>query len=305
MKKIIIKYLSKFDFKDVEGKTIIITGGNAGIGFTSAKYACYLKMKVIIACRNENKGIKAIDELKKEFPDADIKLMFLDVSEEASIVNFVNKIKDEKIDLDVFYHNAGVYRLPYQLKENKELIASTNYYGPYMLTSLLLPYLKSLNHDVKMVFTSSIAAKWASNNIDMLTPTEKVSRMTRYSNSKLLDAYLFKYLFDNDKGNVKYYLSHPGVTGTNLFTNAYKSKLFVKIVNLFMKIFANKLWKSSLSITRILDKNTKEGCFYGPTHLYGAKGYPKENKFLDKRYKFVNEVIDKTKAITGYELIEN
>lgn len=305
MKKKIVKYLSKFDFKDVEGKTIIITGGNAGIGFTSAKYACYLKMKVIIACRNENKGNAAIKEIKEEFPDADIKLMLLDMSEEQSIKDFVNKIFEEKIDIDVFYHNAGVYRLPYQLKENKELIASTNYFGPYILTSLLLPYLKSLNHEIKMVITSSIASKWASNKVDMLTPTEKVSRTTRYANSKLLDAYLFKYLFDNDKGNVKYYLTHPGVTGTNLFTNAYKSKFFVKIVNFFMKVFANKLWKSSLSITRVLASNSVEGTFYGPTHIFGAKGYPKENKFLNKKYKFTNEIINKSEQITGYQLIKN
>ena len=232
MNKKVIKYLNKYSFENVKDKTIVITGGNAGIGFVSARYACHLEMKVIIACRSESRGLEAIKQLKEEFPCSDIRLMIVDMSEEASIINFVNQIKEEHIDIDVFYHNAGVYRLPYQLKENRELVVSTNYYGQYILTSLLLPYLKSLNHEVKMVFTSSIAAKWAKNDINMLSPNKNVSRMTRYSNSKLLDAYLFKYLFDNDKGNVKYYLSHPGVTGTNLFTKAYKSKIFVKIVQI-------------------------------------------------------------------------
>lgn len=304
MKKRVIKYLSKHQFTNIEGKTIIITGGNSGIGFTSALYALYLKMNVIIACRNEKRGLEAIKKLKEEFPNSHIRLLLLDMSEEKSIINFVNNVKNQKIDIDVFYHNAGVYRLPYQTKENKELIASTNYYGQYMLTSLLNEYLKTLNHDVKMIFTSSIAAKWAENKVEMLTPTEKVSRMTRYANSKLLDAYLFKYLFDNDKGNVKYYLSHPGVTATSLFDRAYKSKIFIKIVNIFLKTFANPLWKSALSFTRVLADDAVEGTFYGPNYLYGAKGYPKECHFLDKRYKHTNEIIEKTEMITGYQLIK-
>ncbi|MCR5184637.1 MAG: SDR family NAD(P)-dependent oxidoreductase [Bacilli bacterium] len=298
-----VKYLNKFNFTNVEGKTILITGGNSGIGFMSARYACYLKMKVIIACRSQKRGEEAIQKLKEEFPESDVKLMLLDMSEEQSIKNFVNKIKEEKIDIDVLYHNAGVYRLPYQIKENKELVVSTNYFGPYILMSLLLDYLHELKHEIKVVFTSSIAAKWAKNNIDMLAPTEKVSRMTRYCNSKLLDAYLFKYLYENDKSNVQYYLTHPGVTGTALFSKAYKNKFFVALTDGFMKVMGNPLWKSSLSIARVIENYGKSGLFYGPTHLFNWRGYPKVNKFLNKSYKHTDEIIKRSEEMTGYKLM--
>ena len=302
MNKKVIKYFSKFDLSDAKNKTILITGGNSGIGLFSATYAAYLGMNVIIACRNKSKGQEAIKNIKEEVPTANIRLMMLDQSEEASIKEFVNTIVTEKIDIDVFYHNAGVYRLPYQLKEGKELIVSTNYFGPHILTSLLLPYLKSLNHDVKMIITSSIAANWASNDVAMLTPDEKVKKMTRYANSKMLDAYLFKHLYDNEHSNVKYYLVHPGVTWTGLFRKTYKNKFFLLLVRGFMKLFCNPTWKSALSFIRVISKDSKEGAFYGPTHLFKARGYPKENTFLNKRYKCTSEIIEKSKEITGYKL---
>ena len=302
IKKKAIKYINKFDFTDAKGKTIIITGGNSGIGFTSARYALYLKMNVIIACRSKSRGEEALNKLKEEFPESDVRLMIVDMSEEQSIINFVKEIKDNHIDIDVFYHNAGVYRLPYQIKEGRELVASTNYFGPYILSSLLSSYLHELNHEVKVIYTSSIAAKLASNTVDMLTPAEEVSRVTRYCNSKLLDAYLFKYLFDNDKGNIKYYLVHPGVTGTALFSKVYKNKFFAFLMDHFIKLVGNPLWKSSLSILRVIAKDNVPGSFYGPTHIYNWLGYPKDNHFLDKKYIYVNEIIKKSEEITRFAL---
>ena len=304
MKKRAIKYLNKLNLSDSKGKTIVITGGNGGIGFESAKYACYIGMNVIIACRSEARGNAAIKQIKEEIPNANIRLMILDLSEEESIRRFVEQVIEEKIDIDVFYHNAGVYRLPYQIKEGKELIVGTNYYGPYILTSLLMDHLKSLKHEVKMIYTSSIASKWSENTINMLQPTEKVSRTVRYANSKMLDAYLFKYLYDNDHENIHYYLVHPGVSWTGLFVKTYKSKLFIFMVRVFMKIFCNPVWKSGLSIARVLSSNNKEGTFYGPTHFMQFRGYPKENKFLNKLYKHTDEIINKTEEITGLKLVK-
>lgn len=301
MHKKVIKYLENNFKGDVKGKTIIITGGNAGIGFESAKTCAYLGMNVILAVRNLEKGEKAREKILEINNDALISVMKLDVSEESSIKDFVKEITNKNIDIDVFYHNAGVYRLPYEEKEGREIVVSTNFYGQVMLTSLLLPYLHSLPHDVKVVFTSSIAAKWAKINKEALLPNQKLSKQVRYANSKMLDAYLFKYLFDNDRSNVSYFLVHPGVTGTDLFNKAY-GKVFAKVVNVFMKICTNPLWKSSLSIVKVLDKDAIPGSFYGPSKMLNVYGYPKDNHFLNKRYKEVEEIIHEAEKIVKYEL---
>ena len=290
-------YIDKYFQGDVTNKTIIITGGNAGIGYQSAEYCLYLKMRVIIACRNEERAQKAVNDLKELYPNGDISYMLLDVSEEASIINFVNEIVNKQIDIDYFYHNAGIYNFPYQLKEGKDLTLSTNYYGPFTLTSLLLPYLKGLNHEVHMIFTSSIGARVSSNKITMLTPKEKGGKKKRYFDSKMLDSHLFHYLDTHDHGNIKYYLVHPGITATTLISKGYKSKFFAKIGTGFVKTFCNPLWKSCLAIIPILSSNRKAGTFYGPACLFGSCGYPKEIKFLNRKYKITNDVIEKSETI--------
>lgn len=304
MRKKAISYISKYLKGNMENKTIIITGGNSGIGLQSAKYCLYLKMNVVLAVRSLERGQKAIDELHKEFPEGKVSLMELDVSVEQSIINFVKKIIEDKIDIDVFYHNAGVYHLPFEIKEGREISNSTNFYGPLMLTSLLLDYLHSLKHEVKMVITSSLIISFYSVDESSLLPDENTTKMERYANSKILDAYLFDYLYRNDKSNIKYYLVHPGATATGLIAKGYKNKAFIKLGYAFTKAFCNPLWKSSLSIVRVLSEDAPEGTFYGPSHIFNALGYPKVVKFHTKRLKNVDELIKKAEIAVGYKLLK-
>ena len=52
-------------FPDLKGKIIMITGGNTGIGFESAKeLALRNPAKIILACRDLNRGMKAVNDIK-------------------------------------------------------------------------------------------------------------------------------------------------------------------------------------------------------------------------------------------------
>ena len=260
-------------------------------------------MNIILACRNKSRGEEAIKIIKGEFPEAKIDLMIVDMSDVKSITSFVNEIKNKKIDVDVFYHNAGIYRMPFELIDGKDNIINTNYYGPFILNSLLMPYLKSLNHEVKMIITSSVATKWSNFRIDPLEPNPKVSRMTRYSNSKRLDAYLFKYLYDNDKSNIEYFLIHPGFADTNLIAKAYKNKLYLWLVKAFTKVVANPPWESALPLVMVLDEQAKSGSFYGPKNFTNMNGMPGKNRFIYRYLTNVDETIKKTEDILHYKLL--
>ena len=300
MNKRVKKYLAKNVKNDLIGKTIIITGGNSGIGLESAVICAYLKMHVVLAVRSLHRGEIAIQIIKRQVPDADVSMMELDVSKSESIKNFVDEIKNQKIDIDFFYHNAGIYRQKYQEVENGlDLMLFTNYYGPFITTSLLLDYLHSLNHEVKMIFTSSVAVKWSKENDLFLHPTAQDNRSTRYANTKLLDSYLFKYLFENDKQNIKYFIVHPGVAATALIRKNYNS-----FEALFVKIFGNPIWKSALAISRILSTEAINGKFYGPSHFFHLLGYPKENTFVNRYYKSADKIIEQTENILKLALLK-
>ena len=73
MKNIYRKWINKkINKDDLKNKTILITGGNSGIGLEVAKYCAYLKMNIIITCRSVEKAESAIKEIKNEYSDANI-----------------------------------------------------------------------------------------------------------------------------------------------------------------------------------------------------------------------------------------
>ncbi|MBR3675394.1 MAG: SDR family NAD(P)-dependent oxidoreductase, partial [Bacilli bacterium] len=61
MKEKLIRYADKLHLPP--GKTIVITGGNSGIGFSVAKHLIRYGYRVILAVRNRSRGEKAKEEL--------------------------------------------------------------------------------------------------------------------------------------------------------------------------------------------------------------------------------------------------
>ena len=156
------KWLKKYAPVSLEGKTVLITGANSGIGFKEAELMVYLGARVIMACRNSQKAQAAREALLQEYPNADIDTMQLDMASFASIDRFTETLLQDKTDIDYFVNNAGVFHQPNQkTADGVELVLGTNYIGVYYLTEKLLPYLQTLPHEVGYINTVSIIHKIA------------------------------------------------------------------------------------------------------------------------------------------------
>ncbi|CAN7996250.1 unnamed protein product [Ixodes hexagonus] len=129
--------------QQMNGKTVIITGANAGIGKETAKELARRKARVIIACRNVNKAQEAADEIFRETQQT-VVVRHLDLSSLRSLRNFAREIVFTEQRLDVLINNAGVAQADeLQLTEDGyELSFQTNYLGHFLLTMLLLDLLK-------------------------------------------------------------------------------------------------------------------------------------------------------------------
>ncbi len=88
---------------NLKGKNILITGGNSGIGFETAKLAIGKGAKVIITGRNEQKLIDAVSELG---PDA--KFQVADASDIEDSIKLGNYLESNGIKLDSLFLNAGI-----------------------------------------------------------------------------------------------------------------------------------------------------------------------------------------------------
>lgn len=120
--------------------TILITGGNRGIGLEICRQLAELGHQVIMGSRDIGRG-------KEEGQRMPVKLdvQALDVTSSEQIELLAGHIAKTYGKLDVLINNAGILignngGLDVDLEEVKEIM-ETNYYGPWRLTQKLLPLL--------------------------------------------------------------------------------------------------------------------------------------------------------------------
>src|SRR5436190_14543249 len=150
----IYKY-SKNKIMELKGKSILITGGTAGIGLEAAKQFLSNGAKVIITGRKQEK----LDEAKKLYPA--LTAIKSDVANADDAQLLFNKIK-ELGGIDILYNNAGVLSAPLNLGvandkhfEEAEYEMNINYLGVIRMTNLFIEMLKSRKESA-IINTTSI-----------------------------------------------------------------------------------------------------------------------------------------------------
>ena len=112
---------------------------------------------VLMACRNLSKAEAVRADVLSRVPSADLEIRHLDLSSMASVRAFAASIDAGSVD--AVFHNAGVISKGYALTEDGfENTFSVNYFGPWLLTQLLLPVLPS---DARIVYMVSLTCRFA------------------------------------------------------------------------------------------------------------------------------------------------
>ena len=142
------RFFSSLNLK--EGGRILISGGNSGIGYECTRYLLRKDWTIYWAVRNLEKANEAKNRLLEEFKDGEINILHLDLSLPESMKSFIENIKGGHLDFDVFYMNAGIYRVPYEEVYGKiESQVAVNFVSNLYLFEELFDYLNSLGHIVK------------------------------------------------------------------------------------------------------------------------------------------------------------
>lgn len=170
---------------DLTGKIAVVTGGNSGIGFETAKYFKKAGAKVIITGRSLDRVTTAANELG-------VKGIVADVIDLTAIDTLVEQIKNEFGNIDVLFVNAGIFN-PGPVGKITEEIFDTqmgiNFKGAVFTTEKFLPIineggsiinLSSINAYTGMPNTAIYAAsKAALNSYTRTAATELASRKIR------------------------------------------------------------------------------------------------------------------------------
>lgn len=126
----------------MRGKTVIVTGGNAGIGKETAKELARRNARVILACRNLHRAQKAAADIFAETGET-VVVKHLDLCSFKSVRAFADDIIRTEPRLDVLINNAG--NIPDKLlftEDGYEVGLQSNYLGHFLLTILLTELLK-------------------------------------------------------------------------------------------------------------------------------------------------------------------
>ncbi|HAA10811.1 MAG TPA: short-chain dehydrogenase, partial [Cytophagales bacterium] len=175
---------------------------------------------VILAVRNQEKGLKAKAEFLLEFPKASVEVRSLDLSDLISIRAFAEGFAKSFNRLDVLINNAGVMMPPYGKTANGfELQIGTNHMGHFALTGHLMPLLKA-TQDSRVVNVSSVGHRTGKIDLnDLNWEARKYSPSQAYGDSKIANIYFtyeLKRRYARDEAAPTVTAAHPGWTTTDL-----------------------------------------------------------------------------------------
>ncbi|CAG2176467.1 unnamed protein product [Oppiella nova] len=202
----------------LDGQVVVITGANTGIGKETALHLSLRGAKIIIGCRDVDKGKEAITEILVKNPKANLNVLKLDLSSLASVREFAKNVSLNESNIDILINNAGLGMCPeWQTKEGYEMVFGTNHLGHFLLTLLLLPLLRK-SPKARVINVSSVAYKMGKIDFENINLRNGAyNGITAYSQSKLANILFSRELSKRLGPNspVTTYSLHPGPVKTN------------------------------------------------------------------------------------------
>lgn len=209
----------------MDGKTVVITGANTGIGYETAKELASRGARVILGCRNAQKAEAAVDRLVADTRNSNVSWKLLDTSSMESVRTFAAEVLKATDRVDVLINNAGTSGPNERCvtEDGFEVTFATNYLGHFLLTNLLLPTLKH-SAPSRIISVSSVAYAFGNMDFaDLQSTSGKFSAGKAYSNSKLATVLFTKELARRlDGTGVTANVLHPGVVNTPLSRSLMK-----------------------------------------------------------------------------------
>ena len=133
---------TRADIPPQTGRLAVVTGANAGLGYEIAHGLAAAGARVVLACRNEQRGEAAAGRLLDTVPGAQVDVRRLDLADLASVAAFAGALAADHQRLDLLVNNAGLMAVDEgRTADGFETQLGVNHLGHFALTSHLLPLL--------------------------------------------------------------------------------------------------------------------------------------------------------------------
>ncbi|MET9182786.1 SDR family NAD(P)-dependent oxidoreductase [Kitasatospora aureofaciens] len=263
-----------------DGSVVLVTGGNAGIGYFVAEQLAATGATVVLGSRNPAKAENAMASIRARVPGAQVRAVRLDVADLESLRTVADALGVERLDAVV--HNAGVALDDPPRQETgdgHELMFGTNHLGHFALTHWLMPLL-STAPAARVITMGSFAAKSERLDLDDLQSRRDYRPKRTYGRSKLAQMH-FGLEFDRRLraagSTVASVVVHPGGALDSLtpsrpgvHTKTAAARLGAAPAALLLQGKHAGAWPA---VRAVLDPAVRGGQLWGPRG-FGLRGEP-------------------------------
>ena len=197
----------------MQGKVVVVTGANAGVGFETAVGVAALEATTVLACRNQAKAEAAAQEVTKRTWNDDVHVVSLDLADLASVRKAAEEVLSRWDRLDVLVNNAGGTWSQRQLTaQGIEYTFGVNHLGHFYLTNLVLDRLRACAPS-RVINVTSVGhhAAWHGMRFEDLQSEKGYEAMEAYCRSKLANVLFTRQLAKRLAGTgVTANAVHPG-----------------------------------------------------------------------------------------------
>lgn len=206
------------------GQTVLVTGGNKGIG----KAICFALAKeganIVIAARKDSESRETLDKLKSM--GAKAIAVHVDVRKEEDVRRLISTVIDKCGRLDILVNNAGVAckrRIEDTTLEEYDTIMDTNLKGVFLCTKYAIPYIKRSSNG-KII------------NISSAGGLHGLPELSVYCSSKFAVNGMTEAIASELAGQIKVYSICPGAVDTDMYRSIYTDKPGLKPEHVAQKV---------------------------------------------------------------------
>ncbi|MFC5931327.1 SDR family NAD(P)-dependent oxidoreductase [Cryobacterium melibiosiphilum] len=264
------------------GRTFVVTGANAGLGYFTSEQLASTGAQVILACRNDARAQNAATRIRERVPGASVSTMLLDVSDLQSVRTASETLRALP-RLDGLILNAGIVHPSADRQvslDGNELILATNFLGHFALTAGTLMALRRTPGS-RVVSLGSVISRIMDSSLDDLQLATTYNGWKAYAQSKIA-MQVFGFELDrrlraNGAGMVQSVVAHPGysISGLTPTVDGINEITPVKRVIDGVQLLVGAQSKERgawPTVRAALDADARGGDYFGPRFL--TRGAP-------------------------------
>lgn len=237
----------------MDGKTCLVTGATSGIGLKTAEGLAAAGARLVVVGRSEQRVSALAEKLGPQTGSH-----VADLSSQSEVRRLAQELQDRYDRIDVLINNAGAfYRRRQESADGVEMTFALNHLAPFLLTNLLLDYLKA-GGPARVVTVSSMAHKGQKLDLDDLEGKRKFGGWSAYGRSKLANIMFTYELARQLEGTgVTANCVHPGFVASKF---GHNNGGFVKgVIGLSQRLFAISEEKGALTSIHVASSAEAEG----------------------------------------------